>query len=184
MLSSSFFPQLTPSYSKQLSSQVASGRRLSLSSKKIAVSAPPQVPYFPGRSEWAPSGACYIARYRVFPDKRCVRFSGTGAVLFTSVLELRKLVVKRANLECLPPVKYDPLGPPPSVQVRDPHSLGFRSEAGYTKCGSGGSPGPPGESLSTVSTRGKRGSYEDEVRTTTSADRIGRNPNVLLPYTT
>ena len=120
MLSSSFFPQLTPSYSKQLSSQVASCRKLSLSSKKNAVSAPPQVPYFPGRSEWAPSGACYIARYRVFPDKRCVRFSGTGAVLFTSVLDLRKLVVKRANLECLPPVKYDPLGPPPSVQAWDP----------------------------------------------------------------
>ena len=51
-----------------------------------------------------------------------------------------------------------------------PHSLGFRPEAGYTKCGSGGRPGPPCKSLSTFPTCGKGGSYEDEVRTTTSAD--------------
>lgn len=63
------------------------------------------------------------------------------------------------------------------------HFLGFRPEAGYTKRGSEESSGPPRKSLSTLPTCGKGGSYEDEVRTTTSAERLGKNPNAPLFYT-
>ncbi|KAJ8790743.1 hypothetical protein J1605_021171 [Eschrichtius robustus] len=61
---------------------------------------------------------------------------------------------------------------------RRPHSRGFRSEAGYTKCGSGGSPGPPLKSLSTPpDVRPRLGRRETLTSTRPSAAPASTGPH-------